>query len=93
MLAPSAGGHYPVRAANSELPDDVVRMIWAMRWRADAAEMVQRAVRRTIRRAGGLPWDLPSLVTSTDYSDAHASWYETRLGSASEYARRLQYHG
>ena len=59
----------------SELPDDVLRVIWAIRWRADAAAKIQRAVRRAIRRAGGDPWDLPTLVAGTDYSNTRASWY------------------
>ena len=62
-------------ASFGELPDDVLRVIWAIRWRADAAAKIQRAVRRAIRHAGGDPWDLPTLVAGTDYSNTRASWY------------------
>ena len=78
----------PASASVGELPDEVLRKIWSIRWRADAAEVTQRAVRRAIRLAGGLPWDLPSLVYPDympDYSDTRPSLYESGLGSSSEY--------
>ena len=68
----------------SELPDDVLRVIWAIRWRADAAAKIQRAVRRAIRRAGGDPWGLPDLMNFnfpcvgcfavTDHRHTFAKW-------------------
>ena len=70
----------PASALVGELPDAMLRMIWSIRWRADAAEVIQRAVRRSIRRADGLPWDLPSLVYPDD-----SDWCETGLGRSSEY--------
>ena len=74
----------PASESVGELPDEVLRKIWSIRWRAGAAEVIQRAVRRAIRLAGGLPLDLPSLLYP-DYSDTQPSWYETGLGSSSEY--------
>ena len=86
-----AAAHSALASASvAELPDAVLRMIWSIRWRADAAEVIQRAVRRSIRRADGLPWDLPSLVYP-DYSDTRPSWYESGLGSSSEYQYLMKY--
>ena len=45
-----------------ELPDDVARMIWQRKWRMEAAESIQRGVRRTIYRE----WGLRSLTSEGD---------------------------
>ena len=62
------------------LPADCVRMIYARKWRAEAHDraacVVQRAVRRAIKRAQGDPWDLPALIENDAF---HALCFGTLL--------------
>ena len=39
-----------------------MRMIWQQKWRLEAASRIQSAIRATISRAHGSPWDLPGLL-------------------------------
>ena len=57
-----------------ELPQDVHRAIWQLRWRADAACVLQRAVRAKIARARGDPWDLPPLMDPEEWLVPYNVW-------------------
>lgn len=58
-----------------ELPDELLRLIWAKHWqREHGACQIQRAVRATIARAQGDPWDLPALIPAED-THTHYTYY------------------
>ena len=75
-----------------ELPSDCTRIVYAHLWRAEAHDrraeardraacLVQRAVRRAIRRAQGDPWDLPELIDDNQSDDLFHLCFGTLLRS------------
>ena len=69
-----------------DLPSDCERMIYTLMWRAEvqdrAACVIQRAIRQTIHRAQGCPWDLPALELDVLHSLCFGTLLLTGQGDA-----------